>query len=256
MTNEYIYRYTSFESFVGLVQKQALTFVLLSKWDDPMEGSAIKDLFQNKDTQDVATLLTLIHNKTYAQSWSRVEESDAMWRIYSYANHSIRIKILIDSVSKLDGVEGIDVDYLDFPLEKDYLKSYMKLKAFAQKRTAFSHEKEYRLIKPYRYKDGDDIQKHFKALIAINEPASRYRIINELFPNLPMEEQVDEFIKILNLGDLAVKTNDVSFEHIPGFIKGVMVHPLAENWYVDVVKEFCENNNIPFEGKSMLYNGN
>ncbi len=253
MTNEYIYRYTSFESFVGLVQKQALTFVLLSKWDDPMEGSAVKYLFQNKDTQDVATLLTLIHNKIYAQSWSRVEESDAMWRIYSYANHSIRIKISIHSVSKLDGVEGIDVDYLNFPLEKDYLKSDMRLKAFAQKRTAFSHEKEYRLIKPYRYNGDYDISRHFKALIALNEPASRYRILNELFPDLPMEEQVDELIKILNIGKNAVETNEVSFRHIPNFIKGVMVHPFAEEWYVEVVKDFCKINNIPFEGKSNLY---
>ena len=31
---QYLYRYISFETFVGMVQKQALTFVLPKVWDD------------------------------------------------------------------------------------------------------------------------------------------------------------------------------------------------------------------------------
>ena len=49
------------------------------------------------------------------------------------------------------------------------------------------------------------------------------------------------------------KSHNVTYGHIPKFIKGVMVHPLAQQWYVDTVKMFCEINNVPFEGKSMLY---
>lgn len=45
----------------------------------------------------------------------------------------------------------------------------------------------------------------------------------------------------------------VPFGHVPEFIVGVMVHPLAPDWYVDMVGMFCDKNDIPFEGKSKMY---
>ena len=39
MESEFLYRYIGFETFVDMVQKNALTFVLPSVWDDPQEES-------------------------------------------------------------------------------------------------------------------------------------------------------------------------------------------------------------------------
>ena len=49
------------------------------------------------------------------------------------------------------------------------------------------------------------------------------------------------------------ETKDVSFANNPHFLKGVMVHPQAPDWYVDTVRSFCDNHLLPFEGKSKLY---
>ena len=37
------------------------------------------------------------------------------------------------------------------------------------------------------------------------------------------------------------------------YISGVKVHPMAEEWYVELIKGLCEEHNIKFEGQSNLY---
>lgn len=39
---EYLYRYISFDAFVGMIQSQSLTFVLPELWDDPKECASFK----------------------------------------------------------------------------------------------------------------------------------------------------------------------------------------------------------------------
>lgn len=34
---------------------------------------------------------------------------------------------------------------------------------------------------------------------------------------------------------------------------GVMVHPLAPKWYVDIVEDICASKKIKFEGQSEIY---
>ena len=36
----------------------------------------------------------------------------------------------------------------------------------------------------------------------------------------------------------------IEFGHIPNFIKSVMVHPLAPDWFVETVTAFCQNNSV------------
>ena len=48
-------------------------------------------------------------------------------------------------------------------------------------------------------------------------------------------------------------TIDIPIPNINEFIKGVMVHPFANDWYVDIVKSVCDRFNLPFDGKSELY---
>ncbi len=37
------------------------------------------------------------------------------------------------------------------------------------------------------------------------------------------------------------------------YISGVKVHPMAEKWYMELIKELCEEKKIKFEGQSNLY---
>lgn len=251
--DKYLYRFISFESFVGLVQDQALTFVLLSSWEDPMEGEAMFDLIKGVNNSVQGMLLSIAYYKTFAQCWTSLPESDAMWRINSHGNRAIRLKIKRTSAEKLDGVEIVKVQYSDEPFKMEENTYNSLLKALTLKRTAFSHENEVRLIKRYRFQDETDAHEHIKAFLAANGHPQMTQIIESMFPGQPMEKQVKQLLGMLNIGDPQITTNAVSFASIPDFIEGILVHPLAPTWYVKIVEEFCARNHIPFEGKSTLY---
>ena len=249
----YLYRYIPFETLVGMVQSKSLTFVLPELWDDPKECVIFKYYVDQQDNLCEKLALWSVYNKTFCQCWTTLAESDAMWRIYSYNDRAIRIKISRESVNLLDNVQAIDIEYLDdlehgIPTEKN---AY--LKTFSLKRTAFAHEKEVRLVKHYQFSDDEDFYQHMYAWLAISEHPDRIKILESHFPGKSLEEKIDSVVKLLNIGNCTKKTMDISFDHIPDFISGVLIHPLAPEWYVHIVREFCIRNTIPFEGKSTLY---
>lgn len=251
---KYLYKYLSFPSFVDIIQRKELHFVLPSEWEDTKESSFVYEWASNLDEVLSKFITILMVNRTYAQSWTFLSESDAMWRIYSYDNQSVRIKIDVSSIKKLEGVRMLRVEYSDklIPYSTENLShSEMILKYIAQKREAFKHENEVRLL----YIDKIDENKV--------EPAIRnlyYFLMGEAgktddldFSKIDLDE-LKEYINYTNIcGDRP--NHKVSFGHIAGFVEGVMVHPLAPEWYTDMVKMFCEINSIPFEGKSELYKG-
>lgn len=52
-------------------------------------------------------------------------------------------------------------------------------------------------------------------------------------------------------GDNNVRIEDAG--DISDFLEGVMVHPIAPQWYVDIVEDICRLRNINFEGQSEIY---
>lgn len=40
---------------------------------------------------------------------------------------------------------------------------------------------------------------------------------------------------------------------ISEYVEGVMVHPLAPEWYTNIIKDICLKNNIKFDGQSRIY---
>ena len=46
---------------------------------------------------------------------------------------------------------------------------------------------------------------------------------------------------------------DLSFAHVPDFIESVLVDPYASDKHVELIRSFCEANNLTFEGKSKLH---
>lgn len=250
---DYLYRYISFEAFVDLIQKQALTFVLPELWEDPKESAPFLEFLKGKENGFERALFYAAHNKTYGQCWSRLAESDAMWRIYSFNKHAIQIKVSTKKLSLLPDITVVPVQYMDnFVIDSNKgMQSF--LQALAIKRTAFQHEKEVRLIKHYKFSDERDAENHLKALCVLADHPQKIEILDSLFPELSLEEKIHELVSLMNDGIFKEKTIDVSFEMIPDFIDGVKVHPQAEDWYVNTVSEFCARNNLPFTGKSTLY---
>ncbi len=253
MNDEFLFRYISFETFVGMVQNEALTFVLPSVWDDTQEETPFIQMVKKKESVIDRAFFIALHNKTYAQSWSELAESDAMWRIYAYNNRSVRIKVSKEKIGLLDNVNIVPVIYSDEQFDLETLNNQTFLSSLAYKRTAFCHEKEIRLISHYKYHDEEDATQHIKALLVINEHPKMIDILDSMFPNMEKEEQVNQLAELLNKGNKCQKIKDISYAHIPNFIDGVLVHPFAPDWYVDIVCEYCKRNNIPFEGKSRLY---
>lgn len=251
---EYLYRYIGLDSFVNIVQNQALTFVLPSMWEDPAETFAYEELVVRQPDQIMHALLAAIKHKIYAQCWTRLSESDAMWRIYNYSNRALRIRIKAENVALLPDIQRIDVIYED-DVEKAFASvgegNELEI-AWAIKRSAFSHEQEVRLIWWYRFEDEDDAQEHVKAWLALHheEWEDRIRVIQSFDSDI--KKAVKMMIDKLNATD-EVKTKAIPFHHIPDFIAGVMVHPLAPQWYVETVRQYCADHNIPFDGQSTLY---
>ena len=50
------------------------------------------------------------------------------------------------------------------------------LSAISRKRVAFDHEKEVRLVKHYKFMGEEDLEKHIKALLAINDHPPQKKI--------------------------------------------------------------------------------
>lgn len=42
-------------------------------------------------------------------------------------------------------------------------------------------------------------------------------------------------------------------EDVSEFLEGVMVHPTAPKWYVDIIYDICKSRDIPFDGQSDIY---
>lgn len=253
MNNEFIYRYVSFETFVGMVQSKALTFVLPSVWDDSQEESPFIQMIKKTESVIDRAFYIALHNKTYAQSWSELSESDAMWRIYAYNNRALRVKVAKNKIELLNNVKSIPVTYSDEKFDCGKLDEQTYISCLVYKRTAFCHEKEIRLISHHIFKDKDDIDQHIKALLVMGEHPDYIKILDSMFPDMGLEEKIDRIAEITNMGHNGKKTKEISYAHISNFIDGILVHPFAPDWYVDIVCEFCKTNNIPFEGKSSLY---
>ena len=247
---ETIYKYIGFPAFVDLVQRQALHFVLPSEWDDPEETSFAYQWLSGLDEMYQKLMALLVVNRTFAQSWTCLEESDAMWRIYSYDNQALRISVDISKINEIDGVKILPVEYNDSLISYSSLSySDMLMKYISQKRKAFEHEKEVRLLYVDRIEE-DRIEPAIRNLYYILTGQSGRE--KDIDVNKIKLEELKEYIDFSNLNQNK-KSHKVSFGCIPDFIKNVLVHPLAPEWYVDTVKRYCDLNSVPFEGKSKLY---
>ena len=240
-----------------MITRKKLTFVHPSLWDDPYELRYLHQEIESKfkkstgkmDTEVLGAILEyVIANKLYAQSWTSLEESDALWRVYSHNSTSLRIAAEREKVKLLKDVEIIEVDYVD-----SYEETVSKKKDFygliGTKRKAFSHENEVRLVKHYKYSSTDDAEEHIKAFLTLSGSTKKFIETVEIDK---IGEEVSKLVKKTNF-NIQEKIEYVDFDGIDGFIDSVMLNPFAPEWLNETLKLFCENNGLRYLGKSTLY---
>lgn len=281
-----IYRFQSFESFVDVVQRRALTLVHPDLWEDPFESylfKAIKSPQGRENIKQIARkivskqmdweqhtlpLAMLMHlaesNVFFGQSWSRKDQSDALWRIYSFNNYSVRTEIDKESILLLEDVEAHDITYVpNLDLEKELRLIFefessgsvqLNLeKILLTKRLAFEHECEVRLLtKPDVIPSAELYSPH--NILAIKSILD----IERRNGNLSDEQYEKELAKHVEADNISKekstrRTTSISFDHIPNFIKSVMLHPLAPDWFDGTLRKFCSDHQLNYLGKSDLY---
>ena len=159
-----IYRVYNCQRLLTLFGEKKNTLVKPALWDDPLENfilnTAAKSLAGDSRYDFEA------RDSYYGQCWSLLNESDAMWRIYSPDKMGIKVKTtirkLIDSLQNSTEAKSGQcfigkVKYLDSESLKNRLedKSWLHLEAMSYdnqaasllyKRLEFTHEHEVRLL--------------------------------------------------------------------------------------------------------------
>lgn len=248
-----LYRFISLESFLDMILNQHLIFVHPSLWEDPYEQEIISNWWKGIDREKTVEkiLSFILSNNIYSQSWSKLDESDALWRIYSHNNTSIRISVSKEKISLLNNVEIKPITYVENQdiftnKEKDFYDIITK------KRRAFSHEEEVRLITHMKFPfETEKIEKIIIDFLKITDEDK----VAKFFKDKSIDESVTEIkdiIKSFNI-NLDKKINQVSFDHIPNFIDSVMLNPFAPDWFNETLSQLCKNYNINYLGKSKLY---
>lgn len=279
-----LFRYIGFEDFVNLLVNNKDRFVRPASWDDKYEGYLFSHLETKDDIHKVVSEMyyhlcprnyysipdnyfKMWHSKwfTYAQCWSKYPETDAMWRCYSYGNRAVRIRTkdekLLEHTKKIYSDPDIFSVYLkkvSYDLNKQNVleqqisqtkDSLFAHEAYFHKRPAFKHEGEYRLI---------IVDNSLFSAEGLSSIGVKFKI-EEQVRNKTDEEIIDyltEKIYEQRANWEKIEEHNVRIEdagNISEYIEGVMVHPMAPKWYVNIVQDICQSRKIKFDGQSEIY---
>ena len=226
--NKNVYRYISFESFVDVVINERLTLVSpLSFWEDTYEGWLFRMLQQkypdsqsNQFPQNALQAIQLLGKTVVAQCWTKNCDSVAMWSIYSYSNKAVMIKTRRSKLASINRIMSlVDVEYNDTKqIAEDELRKMMQF---------------------YNTQTG----------LGLFAPFIRKRTAFSHENEVRLFAAKDGLINTNSKGE----TLDLNIAPVSEFIDGVMVHPLAPVWYVNIVQTFCDRFHIVFDGRSELY---
>src|SRR5258705_3729434 len=86
-----LYRYLPLESLVAFVESGLTVLTNINRWDDQWEAILAKVPTVN-DKGEVEQPWYSFHQDIFGQSWTLLEESDAMWRIYSPTRTGLQLK--------------------------------------------------------------------------------------------------------------------------------------------------------------------
>jgi len=179
--NPNLFKYFDLLKFVSLIQKRAIFFCRLDKFEDKLEGTLtnstlrsyekwceylvssgkIDGLSEDKKSRLIKEQVDA-HNRhksvTCIDCWNKGEsESYALWKIYSGIDKGIMIKSNVERVMKAfenttEKVHLSDVRYIDFNSDAMEIGNFNFPIRYKDK--AYSYEEEVRLIHKVNYRGG------------------------------------------------------------------------------------------------------
>jgi hypothetical protein len=206
-----LYRYMAIESFLSLLETKEIHLSRVDQWEDKWEALLSKIPAEDSDG---SPSFGWLYQELYGQCWSRLQESDAMWRIYSPTRTGIQIATTVENFNLIEGARWAhlgSVVYFDTIadlLDKSKSQQQTPFNDALLKRAAFSHEQEVRFLTRGQFLDIKPGPTHYITL------------------------HVD----------------------LPRFIEGVVVDPRADDWYVDAITQYCDRAGLTVRPvKSSLY---
>lgn len=277
-----LYRITSLEGLLSLLLTHEERYVNpIDCWEDTYEGYYLHMLDSHESSQMVIRrlydevcdgdldLTLFLYTKLqrsrflcYGQCWSRLKDSDALWRVYSYGNKAVQ---LVSSKERIEGMIGgsdwegkvrvgnisYDLDDGGSELSRVVRKGTWADAPFFHKRPAFKHEEETRVL----LRDS----KTSDSFAAFQRERLR-SVYDRTSPTLPVEARIAKASRQLfgsgedaMLKQIFEKSVKVTVPDVRSYLKGVRVHPFADAWYVGTVELLCEAHGVTFLGQSDLY---
>lgn len=162
-----IYRYMKYEHFLNFVKTGKYGIGRISRWEDPYENYLAKCQLYDRYGHRVSRI-TLTY---YGQCWTLLEESDAMWRIYSdmhkgssySSDMAVRITTSARRLQKItETIKEFNIGHIGPVVYKEQSEIDKDLREltfdtpheywekveqeFFKKRQTFEYEKEFRII--------------------------------------------------------------------------------------------------------------
>lgn len=239
--DDVLYRFMSFTQFVDLVSGRRMYLSQVTRWDDTHEAHTLRKILregiQSSTPKTPARLIDAVerfmHKSMYAQCWTTLAESDALWRIYSRDHMGVRITVkrahVLEAIRKAvpavsngkvlycstdDAVRRVLANSL--PADPNGPLRVNMVDCCMYKREQFKHEVEYR----------------FCAQIW---PPGPYPQIPENDDNPIINDQ------IVALLDGHSHDPFKRYDFDPSLIESVTLDPRAPDWFVESVRNLCSN---------------
>jgi hypothetical protein len=233
-----IYRYISIEEFISIIESREIALMQIAHQWESNEAKKAKHTIQalekysennefdednKKKLIEFAESIKAHLEKMYGSSWTRNDNSDALWKIYSESGTGVLVKTNIQKLK--DSLSKIENPNVMYAVGKIIYKDNISLESILQEKK-FYFGFEHFLIKKKAFVHEDEIR-----AIILPRPESNEKIsgFNENCIKAPIPDD---------------------------FIEEIIIDPRAEDWYVDSIKSLIKSKkwlgNIPVK-KSDLH---
>ena len=234
-------RYMSFQRFCEILFNQELVLVKPEMWNDKYEKYIFQAINHGEGKNKISRFLkekyTLtedeadkiikalidLGNTAHCLCFSKCIDAEVMWNAYNYNSQAIMMITTDDQIEKLNFSDStyFELHTVEYDLEDTGLDYLLELFTTYDNRVALVDAHNF-----FTHK-----RKCFK---------------------------YEQEFRIIDMDPQHAETNFLPYhiDDLNTFIKGIMVHPLASDSYVSLIKKMCNSFNVKFLGKSKIYDFN